>query len=282
MKTILLTGSDGFVGSHLKKRLQQDGYKVICYHRRMLASEMLAYDITINCAAELTDHRKMYQSNVELTHYLLTHAVYLNQSKLLKFIQIGSSSEYGATNKMRSEDLVCSPSNIYEGTKLSASALCLGYAHQYDLDICVARPFSLFGPNDKPRKLIPALYRSFLSHEPITVHGEAEHDWLWIEDFIDGLAKLLDTNRTQTKGQIFNFGTGVSSTNRQVIAALEEALGSSLNVVYQASQYHAHDVDNWVADASKARTVLGWAPKHNLRSGIKEYVMAEWFKEDRG
>ncbi len=199
-----------------------------------------------------------------------------------RFIQIGSSSEYGRTDSVRREDSVCIPSNVYEATKLAATALCQGYAARYDLDISVARPFSLYGPGDKARKLIPALYRSYIEHKPIDLYPGA-HDWLEVSDFVEALVLLLGAPTEVTKGQVFNFGTGVSSSNLAVVAALESALGSKFDVRYQTgARFHAHDVDNWVADATKARSVLGWAPKHDLQSGMHAYVMAEWFKEDRG
>lgn len=274
--TILLTGSTGFVGSRLKKRLELDGHQVVAPARGQI--DCRHYDIIINCAAELTDESKMYMANVDLTNYLLMVA---KAYSVKKFIQIGSSSEYGLTNRPRVESAACIPSNIYEATKLAATNLCLGYASRYDMDICIARPFSLYGPNDKPRKLIPTLYRSHINHQMINVHP-GSHDWLYIDDFIDGLILLLNADRSLTKGDIVNFGTSVSSSNDQVVTALEVALGSSLSINRKAGRYHNHDVDNWVADITKARSQYGWVPRYNLASGLKAYVMAEWFKQDQG
>lgn len=277
--TILVHGAHGFVGSHLVKRLRADGHSVTTIGRAPYDIPWQTFDALINCAAELTDESAMWESNVSLTHDLLK---LMHKGLCKRFVQIGSSSEYGRTVLPRAESTLCVPTNVYEATKLAATALCQGWAERYDLDICVSRPFSLYGTNDKPRKLIPTLYRSFIDHKTISLYP-GSHDWLYIDDFVDALIRLLSAPRMVTKGQIFNFGTGVSSTNHEVVAALEEALGGKLSIASQTDgRFHAHDVDNWVADASKARTVLGWAPKHDLRSGIKEYVMAEWFKEDRG
>lgn len=275
--TILVTGPRGFVATHLIKRLKTEGHDV--FYQGRDSWPPVRTDVIINCAAELTNELDMFESNVGLARRLLD---LVHEQGIRKVIQIGSSSEYGLTNEPRVESLACTPSNIYEATKLAATALCQGYAARYDLDICVARPFSLYGSGDKPRKLIPTLYRSFISHQPINLFAGA-HDWTYIDDFIDGLVLLLNASRAQTKGQIFNFGTGVSSTNDQVVEALESALGGKLSVMRQTDgRYHAHDVDNWVADATKVRTILGWQPKYDLTQGMKAYVMAEWFKEDRG
>lgn len=279
--TILLTGSTGFVGSHLKKRLESDGHIVITLSRAHTwgAEQYGRYDVLINCAAELTNEDDMWMSNTQLVKRLIG---LMKDGVVNRFIQIGSSSEYGLVNEVRRESTLCTPSNIYEATKLAATALCQGYASRYDLDICIARPFSLYGPGDKPRKLIPSLYRSFIDHKPIEVYPHSSHDWLYIDDFIEGLLRLLGAPKAATQGQIFNFGTGVSFTNQDVVAALSAAIQGSLSFSWKDSKHHAHDVDNWVADATKARTVLGWVPKYDLASGLKAYVMAEWFKTDQG
>jgi UDP-glucuronate 4-epimerase len=275
---ILVTGHRGFVGSHLVRRLQSEDHTVVTIDRDNPYHDG-PIDLIVNCAAELTDESKMFNSNVELVIGLLS---IVRARPNIRMIQIGSSSEYGRINTIRKEDTVCIPSNVYEATKLAATALCQGYASRYDLDICIARPFSLYGPNDKPRKLIPTLYRSLIDHRQIDVYP-AEHDWLYIDDFIDGLLSLINAPRETTKGQIFNFGTGVSSSNRQVVEAIELAVGGKLNVVFKTDgRYHNHDVDNWVADASKARTVLGWQPRYDLAVGIQAFVMTEWFKGDKG
>lgn len=274
--TILLTGSQGFVGTHLFKRLINAGHQVICLGRDSKPAGKP--DVIINCAAELTDESKMDESNCILVGRLLEFA---RLNGVSKFIQIGSSSEYGSTNEARREDMVCLPISVYEQTKYLATEMCLVYSDIHDLDVCVARPFSLYGPGDKPRKLIPKLYQSHLDHKSIELY-EGGHDWTYIDDFIYGLMILLNAPRELTKGDIINFGTGVSSTNHQTVAALESALGSGLDVRWQEGRYNKHDVDNWVADISKARTKYGWNPRFSLEGGMKAFVMTEWFKQDKG
>ncbi len=272
--TILLTGASGFVGRHLKKRLESKGHIVKCLGR--FDSVLYPIDAIINCAGELTAQDKMYESNTQLVQGFLS---IMPGSPATKMIHVGSSSEYGVTNAPRREDSVCIPSNVYEATKLAATALCQGYAKAYDLDVVVARPFSLYGDGDKPRKLIPTLYRSYLDHTPINLFA-GSHDFIWIDEFVDGLILLLNAPKAVTQGQIFNFGSGTSSTNDQVVAGLEKALGAKLDIRRRPGRYHAHDVDNWVADVSKAKRLLGWSPKVSLNAGLKEYVMREWFAQD--
>lgn len=276
---ILVIGANGFVGGHLKKQLKFEGHDVVSIGREPI-DYSIPFDVVINCAAELTDESKMWTSNVCLVHDLLEG--FRKHGIVKRIIQIGSSSEYGLTDLPRKESTICIPSNIYEATKLAATSLCQGYASRYDMDICVARPFSLYGPNDKPRKLIPTLYRSHINHASITVYP-GSHDWIYIDDFINGIILIATAKKEVVKGQIFNFGTGKSTTNKDIVQALEVALGSKLNVSYRDDKkYHSYDVDNWVSDSSKARDVLGWTPQFDIKNGMREFVMAEWFKEDKG
>lgn len=268
--TILLTGSTGFVGRHLLARLERDDHHVICYTRDFeLTPELIDddwyIDAIINCAGEITKTHKMVESNLTLTHRLLTFAECFGVDK---FIQVGSSSEYGHMNEPRREDAFGTPTDLYSATKLAATALCQGFAAQYDMDVCVARPFSLYGPNDTPRKLIPRLYRSCMLWEPMKV-GPGRQDYIYIDDFIEGLTLLLNLPREKTKGQIFNFGTGRDYSNTDVLQHMENLTGKRAHVEVKDGY-----APNWVADITKARA-LGWEPKHDLQSGLQQLIQHE-------
>lgn len=278
---ILLLGSTGFVGKHLKARLEQLGHTVACGTRDNPFADgkrEAAIDAIINCAGEVKRDVLMYDSNVWLVHSLLFGA---RRGNVKKFIHVGSSSEYGPTNAPRREDSACHPSNMYEATKLAGTNLCQGFAHQYDMDVVVARPFSLYGPQDADRKLVSRLYKSYVTHEQIDLY-EGSHDWLFIDDFVEGLITLLNAPRELTKGDIVNFGSGFCSTNDEVVSAMERALGGGLNIARKPGRFHDYDVQNWVADITKARTKYGWKPKWSLNAGIGEFVIREWFAVDKG
>jgi len=270
--TILLTGSTGFVGRHLLARLQRNGHEVVCYTRGMqLAPELIdTPDAIIHCAGEISAPHRMVESNVMLTHSILQFA---QLAGVAKVIHIGSSSEYGKTDLPRREDMVCIPTCLYDGTKLAATALCQGFAAQFDMDVCIARPFSLYGPGDTPRKLIPRLYRAYTSGQLMDLYP-GSHDWTSIHDFCDGLSFLLTQPRERTKGQIFNFGTGVSSTNLDVLRAMEQVVGAPIAVNLKAENLFSYDTDQWVADTTKTRT-LGWVSQWSLQRGLEDYVERE-------
>lgn len=272
MKVIVIADK-GFVGSHLIKRLERDGHEA-CPVSRGWRGIYQHYDAIVNCAGTFVGSSEMYRDNVTLVYD------WLESMRSGRFVQIGSSSETGPLEGPRSETTVCRPSNVYEHTKLAATSLCLGAATLRDLDVCVARPFSLYGPDDKPRAMIPTLWRAWKEGTEFVCHPGG-HDWLHIDDFIDGLMLLLHAPRAATQGHIYHFGTGVSTSNEEVLHIFNRAVGGS-GVAYKLSpdKYRPYDVTDWRSDSSKARASLGWTPKVDICEGITRLVHHHWFSEE--
>jgi len=268
--TIFLTGSTGFIGRHILRRLMAEGHIVLCSKRGDDLYISLMYnepDVIIHCAGEVKNTKTMFDSNVSLTYQLLSYAHWLWHPKV---ICLGSSSEYGPTNEIRTELMPCRPSDLYETTKLAATVLCQGYAAM-GLDACVVRPFSVYGPGLQPNRFMSVLYQSFIDHKIIDVAGEYGHDWIYIDDFVDGVMNLLGQPKETTKGQIFNLGTGISTPNHKIVWLFEKLLDKEANIHYTNGASHFYDVKNWQADISKMK-VLGWEPKVALEEGLKRFI----------
>ncbi len=277
---ILFTGATGFIGGHLKARLEREGHQIVCFGRDSRIGETWTarFDAVINCMGELDRLDMMAETNTrQLIDFL--NLFRLNGSG--RFIQIGSSSETGPIEGPRHEETFCRPSNLYEATKLAATNLCLGYAAQFDLDVCVARPFTVYGPNDKARKMLPTMWRAFCEHQTLHCYP-AGHDWIHVDDFVSGIVALLNAPAAITRGQIFHFGTGISTPNEKIVEMFSHSVGGGLDVVYHTEKLRPYDVTDWRADSTKARTMLGWEPQTPIGKGIHDCVMDQWFKEDRG
>lgn len=265
---VLLYGPTGFVGRHLAARLLRDGHTVIHGTRDFclipeLMDDYPKLDALINCAGEITDQHKMFESNVALVHRLLTFAKRIN---IPKVIHIGSSSEYGHLDSPRCEGAPTQVTDLYGATKIAATALCEGFARQYDMDVCVARPFSLYGPGDTARKLIPRLIAAAKTNETVHV-TEGNHDWIYIDDFVEGLVTLLHAPREKTQGDIVNFGNEAGTSNRYVVIKLMAA-GCVPNVIFtEAKQKFL-----WEADTSRARDRYGWTAKITLEEGLRKTI----------
>lgn len=285
---IAVLGANGFIGKALCARLERDGHTVIrCVRGSTLgntACEYWArYDTIVNCAGQLSDPSKMLADNLLLCPGLLLDECSLAHFRsTVRIIHLGSSSETGPIEGPRSESTPCNPSNLYEATKLAATHLCLGYAAEYDMDVCVARPFTVYGSGDALRKLLPTLWRAWTEGKPFTCHPGG-HDWVHIDDFIEGLVALIHAPRAATKGQVYHFGTGISTPNAEVTALFACAVGGSgPTIVHSQTKLRPYDVMDWRADSSKARAALGWTPKVTLQEGISRFVTEQWFATENG
>ncbi len=277
---VLLLGANGFIGSHLRKRLEADGHDVWGWGRSGLIGDKprsWSADVVINCAASLEVAHQMYEDNVAFTNQQLRNHIH---AKPHRFIQLGSSSETGPFEGARREDQHCAPSNMYEATKLAATNLCLGYAAQWGIEAVVARAYTVYGSNDKPRKLLPTLWRAWKDETPFTCYPGG-HDWIHIDDFIQGIMILLHAPAEIVKGQIFNLGTGICTSNARIVELFNEAVGSGgVKVTYASDKLHPYDVTDWRADMTKSRMTIGFAPKVTIEQGIKRFVADSWFAEE--
>jgi len=280
MKVVVL-GARGFIGSHLCKRLEKDGHTVAPIGRMMRDGDRQiaanGCDAVINCAGQLTQLNRMVYDNIDLVSEWLC---YCHNESIPRFIQIGSSSETGPVEGPRIESMPCAPSNLYEATKLAATHLCLGYAKEYGMDVAVARPFTIYGPGDTPRKMLPALWRAWTEEKEFTCYPGG-HDWTHIDDFVEGIVKMLIAPGTSIRGQIFNLGTGINTWNERIVELFNKHVsGGGVKVRYSPTKYHAYDVMDWRADTTKTREELGWQSTISIEDGIFRFVADEWFKNE--
>lgn len=270
-KKYLITGTTGFIGRSLLERLADSELMVIGREWSTdaeLPHKIRAFNPThiVHCAAEIKDPTKCFESNIAMTYWLLeaTQEIPYNA-----FINIGSSSEYGAKSLPMQESDMLSPRTMYEATKGASSLLCQGFARHYDKPIATVRPFSVYGQYEPANRLIPTLFRNFennqLSHISLGVH-----DFIHIDDFLDGVVSVLNSERKIIKGDIVHFGSGVQYTNAEVFYIIRDLFGSKLEYESVENTFNTYDTLNWVANLSYATTKYKFKPKYSLKTGLKE------------
>jgi nucleoside-diphosphate-sugar epimerase len=301
---VLVTGGSGFVGACAVHELVRRGHEVhvlqrepaaawrlhgvlhrLGVHRADLLDALTTREVVravrpgvvLHLAAygayeQQADARAILQTNVLGTWNLLEAAA-AHGTPL--FVNTGSSSEYGfKAEPMRETDRL-EPNSFYAVAKAAQTHLCTLLAHRTEMATVVLRLFSVYGPWEEPTRLIPTVIRRARAGLPLEmVAPDVARDFVYIEDVIKA---LLDFPRlARLRGEVLNLGTGTQTTLREVVDAVTELLGSRSPVRWGAMAARQWDSAHWSADPSRAAQLLGWAPAHSLRQGLRK--TAEWMR----
>lgn len=301
----LITGGTGFIGANLVKNLLNQNKEVHLLTRmeakfwRLNESlkHVHLYDSDLSDVNQVKSCIKKIKPSIII--HLATNGAYSHQAdgtsiihtnilgtwNLLQaankvgfdlFINTGSSSEYGYKDyAMRETDLL-EPASYYAVTKSAQSMLCAFFAKQENRSIVTLRPFSVYGPWEEPGRLIPGICKALNTQQEIElVQPSTARDFIYIDDVIS--AYRMAETLTNPRGEIFNIGTGVQSTIKELIDTFEKVTKKTSKHRWGAMQARKWDTDTWVADISKARTMLSWKPSYTLMEGLLHTW--KWYKQ---
>jgi nucleoside-diphosphate-sugar epimerase len=267
----LITGYTGFIGKSLLECLKENEFFLIGREWQTdndlpLKIQLFNPDYIIHCSAEIKNSSKTFVSNVLMTNWLLENTLNINYKS---FINIGSSSEYGETNIPMTEKELLKPRTMYEATKGASTLLCQGYANEYNKPIATVRPFSVYGIYEPDSRLIPTLFRNF-KNNTISKISVGVHDFIHIDDFIDGILSVLYSEKEIMQGDIVHFGSGVQYSNLEVFNIIKNIFKSNLEPERIDNIFNKYDSLNWVADINYAKSKYKFNPKYTLETGLKE------------
>lgn len=236
------------------------------------------FDIVIHLAAKagvrpsVADPRGYQEVNIAGTLNLLELA---EKNGIKKFVFGSSSSVYGpvATPPFK-ENAPLAPISPYAATKAAGEMFAHTYSHLYKMNITCLRFFTVYGARQRPDLAIHKFARLISSQRPVPVYGDgnAERDFTYIDDILQGILAAIDYDATPF--EIINLGESQTITVNRLIELLETALGQKAVIEYQAPQ--PGDMPRTHADISKAQALLGYKPATPIESGIQKF--AEWFK----
>jgi len=169
------------------------------------------------------------------------------------------------------------PMCAYGVSKLAVEKYLGLFRQLYGLDFVVLRPSNAFGPGQDPERgqsAVTVFTHMAARGEPITIwgNGDVVRDFLWVEDLVDAIARLIRYEPGPTGLRIFNVGTGQGTSLRDLAGMVSRALGRQIEVTYAPGR--PLDVTANVLDATRLREVTGWFPQVALSDGITRMLRA--------
>ena len=216
--------------------------------------------------ASLVQAIRVYRARTNKKIFL----VHISTDEVLGDIPIESDDAYDEYRPLK-------PNNLYSATKAAAEQLIEGMHHTYDdFDYTIVRATNNYGPNQHFEKFIPTVISSVLNNKQIPLYGKGENirEWLWANDFVRGIEKVLqkyDKNSKDVCGEIFHFGSGYRITNLEVIKIILKIMGRSENMIKFVEDRLGHD-RKYALNCDKAMSVLGWQPKIEFDVGIRTVI----------
>jgi len=238
-------------------------------------------DAVVNFAAETHVDRSIktpwafVQSNILGTFTLLESI--RKHNRPVNFVQVSTDEVYGEIQKGSFHELDrVNPSNPYSASKASADMLCLAYHRTYGLDVKITRCTNNFGPYQFPEKLIPKTIIRALKNLQVPVYGTGMNvrDWIYVIDHCEAIRLVLERGRA---GEIYNISSGNELSNIEVVRKILQYLGRNEDLISFVEDRPGHDI-RYSLDSSKIRSELGWKPKHDFSSALKETV--RWYLEN--
>ncbi|WP_327319922.1 dTDP-glucose 4,6-dehydratase [Streptomyces sp. NBC_01235] len=194
------------------------------------------------------------------------------------FVHVSTDEVYGSIETGAwSEDHPLRPSSPYSASKASSDLIALSYHHTHGLDVRVTRCSNNYGPRQFPEKVIPLFVTNLLDGERVPLYGDGRNvrDWLHVEDHCRG----VDLVRTKGRpGEVYHLGGGTELSNRELTGLLLDACGAGWDRVVYVEDRKGHDL-RYRVDWTKARTELGYRPRHDFATGLAETVA--WYREHR-
>ena len=310
---VLITGGAGFIGSHLAERLLREGNSVVVlddltdfyspaqkldnveqlrkagpvvFVRGDIGDESLVAELLTTHEIEVIVHLAaragvspslaaplLYEhTNMHGTIVLLEAA---RRCGVKKFVFASSSSVYGETPHIpfREDNYKLAPISPYGATKLAGERMCNVYSHLYGMPIVCLRFFTVYGPRQRPDLAICKFVGLIESGQEIPVFGDGStrRDYTYCDDTVAGIIAAM---HHETAFDIFNLGNSSPISLKDLIAAIENAVGRPARIKWLPDR--PGDVPVTFADNSKAERMLCYKPATKLEDGLRKLV--DWHR----
>lgn len=314
-KRVLVTGADGFIGSHLTERLAKDGARVrafVYYNSfgRWGWLDELSDDLLENIEiflGDIRDSNRVFEAVKEqevVFHLASLIAIPYSYHAPESYVQTnvtGTLHVMNACRMVRVERIVhTSTSEVYgtaqyvpidekhplqgqspySATKIGADMLAESFHRSFNLPIVIMRPFNTYGPRQSARAVIPTilsqLYQGAKQIKLGAVHPT--RDFNYVQDIISAFLAVAETE--VAIGRVINVGSGREISIGDLVETLFRIVGKRAEVICDKERLRPEksEVDRLLCDASLARNLTGWKPIHSLEEGLE--ITARWVRDN--
>jgi dTDP-glucose 4,6-dehydratase len=317
MKTILVTGGAGFIGSNFVNYMfcKYPDYRLIVLdaltyagdienimpevrksdkfefwygdiNNLDLVSDLVGRaDIVAHFAAETHVARSLYSHRVFFVTDVLgtqsvTNAVLKHCDRIERFVHISTSEVYGtAAYEPMNETHALNPTSPYAAAKAGADRLVYSYIVAHDIPCVIIRPFNNYGPRQHLEKVVPRFITSCILGEDLTIHGDgsAARDWVYAEDTARAVDLSIHAPLERVKGEVFNIGTGRSVTVLDIAKKISAEF--DVDEKFDFMSERSGQVQKHISSTEKADKVLGFRAEVTFEEGLKRTI--EWYKGNR-
>lgn len=314
-KKVLVTGAEGFIGSHLTERLVELGAKVtalVQYNSfnnwgwidtfdnevkdsiNVVTGDIREYDnikriikgqdVVFHLAALIAipysylSPMAYIRTNVEGTTNILEAC---KEYGVEKIIHTSTSETYGTAQYVPiDENHPLQGQSPYSASKIAADKMAESYYRSFNVPVAIIRPFNTYGPRQSARAVIPTIITQILSGNKEIRLGSLTptRDFNYVKDIAEAFIKVAESD--MTIGEVVNAGSNYEISIGNLVNRIIHIIGRKIEIVCDKERIRPEksEVNRLWADNTKIRKLTGWKPKYTLDEGIKETV--EWLKDN--
>lgn len=311
MKSVLVTGADGFIGSHLTELLVAEGYKVkaLSYYNSFnnwgwlehvsckkdievvsgdVRDPFFCHEITknIDCVFHLAALIAIPYSYVAPQSYVETNVNgTLNickaalQNNVQRVIHTSTSEVYGTAQYVPiDEKHPLQPQSPYSASKIGADAMAMSFFNSFNLPLTIARPFNTYGPRQSARAVIPTIITQLAAGKKTIQLGDVRptRDFNYVTDTAQGFLALARAE--QAVGKTINIGSNYEISIEKTFSLINEIMGSKADFDRDQARIRPErsEVHRLWCDNTEINKLCGYMPQVNIEQGLQKTV--EWFQ----